>query len=203
MTTKLSTYLRPSTRRRAAHDELVLDLVGATTEAFFGLRALAHTTGPVLPLGGGWWAELNRLKQAGPQTVPQLAAHRAVTRQGMQKLIDQMATEGHVEYRSNPAHARSKLVVLASKGEAALAEMAVAIRSVAAHAMRDVGAEDLAGAVTVLRALREGLTVFDGRMAAPGPPASSRVSRSPARKTGARASRRVAGQSPSARRGAE
>jgi DNA-binding MarR family transcriptional regulator len=58
-----------------------------------------------------------------PATVPQLARTRPVARQVMQKLIDELADEGAVEFEDNPHHQRSKLVRLTARGRQRLSEM--------------------------------------------------------------------------------
>jgi DNA-binding MarR family transcriptional regulator len=60
---------------------------------------------------------------AAPATVPQLARTRPVARQVMQKLVDELAEEGAVEFADNPHHQRSKLVKLTARGQRRLSEM--------------------------------------------------------------------------------
>ena len=44
----------------------------------------------------------------GPLTVPQIAQMRPTSRQRMQRLADELAAEGLVEFIDNPGHRRSK-----------------------------------------------------------------------------------------------
>lgn len=60
---------------------------------------------------------MQSLLQGGPQTVPQLARARPVTRQHIQALVNGLLEMGMVALEENPAHARSKLVVLTEDGE--------------------------------------------------------------------------------------
>jgi DNA-binding MarR family transcriptional regulator len=53
-----------------------------------------------------------------PLTVPQIAEMRPTSRQRMQRLADELAAEGIVEFIDNPKHRRSKLVRLTRKGHA-------------------------------------------------------------------------------------
>ncbi|MFC7403808.1 MarR family winged helix-turn-helix transcriptional regulator [Georgenia alba] len=64
-------------------------------------------------------AVLERLHDVGPQTVPQIARWLWVTRQGVQRLVDDAKRLGHVETRPNPEHRRSHLVVLTEAGRRA------------------------------------------------------------------------------------
>lgn len=59
---------------------------------------------------------LFRLKGRGPQTVPQIAHEKSVSRQYIQKLVNQLLEEGYVEYAENSAHKRSRLVQLTPRG---------------------------------------------------------------------------------------
>ena len=59
---------------------------------------------------------LRRLLRDGPLTVPALARVRAVRRQSLQPLVETLARDGLVELVDNPAHARSPLVRLTTRG---------------------------------------------------------------------------------------
>jgi DNA-binding MarR family transcriptional regulator len=59
----------------------------------------------------------------GPLTVPQIAQMRPTSRQRMQRLADELATEGLVEFIDNPKHRRSKLVRLTRKGDVRYREL--------------------------------------------------------------------------------
>jgi len=50
-------------------------------------------------------------------TVPHIARLRPVARQRIQRLADEAAAAGLVEFVANPGHKRSKLVRLTAKGE--------------------------------------------------------------------------------------
>ncbi len=56
------------------------------------------------------------LNDHGPQTVPQLAAARPVSRQFIQTLVDALAEKGLVQTQPNPRHKRSSLVDLTDEG---------------------------------------------------------------------------------------
>lgn len=60
---------------------------------------------------------LKGLGKAGPQTVPQMARVRAVSRQHIQKLIHGLLDDRLVELIDNPAHKRSKLVRITAAGQ--------------------------------------------------------------------------------------
>jgi len=100
---------------------------------------------------------LRTLKMDGPATVPQLARARPVSRQFIQKLANQMATDGLVEFINNPEHKRSKLVRLTAKGEHLLVEMMERDIKVGVWLVQDLNESDLHTATRVVRTLREKL----------------------------------------------
>lgn len=55
-------------------------------------------------------------RAAQPAPVAHLAREMGVTRQSVQRLTDQMAQDGLIEYGENPNHKRAALVVLTEKG---------------------------------------------------------------------------------------
>lgn len=61
-------------------------------------------------------ALLERLEERGPQTVPQVAEWLDVSRQAVQRVVDDAVRLGYVELRDNPAHRRSWLVALTGEG---------------------------------------------------------------------------------------
>ncbi len=66
---------------------------------------------------------LKSLGRDGPQTVPAMARVRAVSRQHIQKLVNELRDDGLVIAKTNPAHKRSRLIVLTPAGESFLEEM--------------------------------------------------------------------------------
>jgi DNA-binding MarR family transcriptional regulator len=86
------------------------------------LRAFTQSLHGEGELSGARRGVLQSLASA-PATVPQLARARPVARQVMQKLVDELAMEGAVEFAQNPHHRRSKLIRLTRAGERRLAEM--------------------------------------------------------------------------------
>jgi len=97
---------------------------------------------------------LRGLNRLGPQTVPQMARARPVSRQYIQALVNQLAAEGRIEFVDNPAHKRSRLVRLTPQGKDVVDS---AMRREAKFLPRlkiDVPEKDLRTATSVLRAVR-------------------------------------------------
>ncbi|RWM76308.1 MAG: MarR family transcriptional regulator, partial [Mesorhizobium sp.] len=63
--------------------------------------------------------------------MPQIAQMRPTSRQRMQRLADELAGEGLVEFIDNPKHRRSKLVQLTRKGAARYGELNTQLLAIA------------------------------------------------------------------------
>src|ERR671924_1569841 len=81
--------------------------------------------------GGGAFGFIRSLALIGPLTVPQIAQMRPTSRQRMQRLADELAADGLVEFVDNPRHRRSKLVRLTRKGEARYRELSARFLAIA------------------------------------------------------------------------
>lgn len=68
-------------------------------------------------------AVLERLHDNGAMPVPQIARELFITRQGVQAVVDEARALGLVELQDNPAHRRSRLVVLTEQGRAAYVDL--------------------------------------------------------------------------------
>lgn len=63
------------------------------------------------------------LVKDGPQTVPEMARSRPVSRQHCQTIINALEAQGLVEFVDNPKHKTSKLVRATKKGRARFESM--------------------------------------------------------------------------------
>lgn len=71
-------------------------------------------------IGVGVRAVLDLLRLNGPMTVPQMARAQALSRQFVQRMVNEAAERGFVEAVANPAHRRSSLIRLTPSGEAVI-----------------------------------------------------------------------------------
>ena len=94
------------------------------------------------------------LHRHGPQTVPQLARAKALSRQSMQPVVDALAADGFVELVVNPAHARSKLVTLTVRGTRLVERMDRIDTRVLRAVSGGLTRQQLATTAATLRALR-------------------------------------------------
>jgi len=79
----------------------------------------------VEPLGltSARWQVIGAVSLAGqPQTVPSIARAMGLTRQAVQRLVNELVADGLIEGRPNPAHRRANLFALTDLGEAAVAD---------------------------------------------------------------------------------
>src|SRR5262245_42800407 len=98
--------------------EAIAELMLEVAQCFFKIRALGQKAGLITSWGGGAFGFMRSLALLGPLTVPQIAQMRPTSRQRMQRLANELAAEGIVEFIDNPKYRRSKLVQLTRKGDA-------------------------------------------------------------------------------------
>ena len=134
---------------RATPDDLahVFDLLGPLYRQT--VRSLEASAG--LPVGVRAVLDLLRVRSA--LTVPRIAEILGLSRQFVQRCVNEAEEEGWVTLRSNPAHQRSSLVVLTERGR----ERVAAVRASEAQALVPVAealsADDVAACVRVLTRL--------------------------------------------------
>src|SRR5829696_5631191 len=93
------------------------------------------------------------LARLGPLTVPQIAQMRPTSRQRMQRLADELAAEGLVEFIENPKHRRSKLVRLTPEGVSRYRALEVQLLGIASTLAVGLGEEDIRQATESVRCL--------------------------------------------------
>ncbi|MDZ4382299.1 MAG: MarR family transcriptional regulator [Parvibaculum sp.] len=148
-------------RRKAAHTaaeakgEAVAELMLEVAQCFFRIRALGQKTGLITSWGGGAFGFMRSLGLLGPLTVPQIALMRPTSRQRMQRLADELAAEGLVEFIDNPKHRRSKLVRLTRKGDTLYRELDARLLSIASTLGASLGDADIRKASEIVRHLSD------------------------------------------------
>jgi DNA-binding MarR family transcriptional regulator len=135
--------------------EAVAGLMLEVAQCFFRIRAIGQKTGLVTLWGGGAFGFLRSLMLQGPLTVPQIAEMRPTSRQRMQRLADELAADGLVEFIDNPRHRRSKLVQLTPSGEARFREMSTRLLAIASTLGADLDDADIRKTTEVLRLLSD------------------------------------------------
>lgn len=98
-------------------------LINETAALFHRLRIVADEVHHQGEMSGGLRSILRSLNKLGEQTVPQMARERAVSRQHVQMLVNQLADAHYIEFVENPAHKRSAFVRLTAQGKKAVEAM--------------------------------------------------------------------------------
>jgi len=135
--------------------EAVAALMLEVAQCFFRIRALGQKTGLITSWGGGAFGFMRSLALLGPLTVPQIAGMRPTSRQRMQRLADELAAEGLVEFADNPNHRRSKLVRLTPKGEARYRELNARLLSIASTLGVALSEADIRKTIEIVRHLSD------------------------------------------------
>ena len=135
--------------------EAIAELMLEVAQCFFRIRALGQKTGLISNWGGGTFGFLRSIALLGPLTVPQIAQMRPTSRQRMQRLADELAAQGLVEFAENPRHRRSKLVQLTPKGDAYYRDLRARFLSIASAIGHALGETEIRSAIETVRQLSE------------------------------------------------
>jgi DNA-binding MarR family transcriptional regulator len=117
------------------------------------LRALAADLHGYGSQSAGRRGILRSLDRLGPQTVPQLARARPVSRQRIQFIVNALLKQRLVAAGPNPAHRRSSLLHLTAKGKDQLESIQRREQALLASAPIPLTADELDRAASVLRSL--------------------------------------------------
>jgi DNA-binding MarR family transcriptional regulator len=144
--------------------EAVAELMLEVAQCFFRIRALGQTTGLITNWGGGAFGFIRSLALLGPLTVPQIAQMRPTSRQRMQRLADELAAEGLVEFLDNPKHRRSKLVRLTPKGDAHYRDLNAQFLSISSTIGVALSEADIRNTIEIVRHLSEDVKARSARL---------------------------------------
>src|SRR5262249_19484124 len=144
-----------ASRAASSKGEAIADLMLEVAQFFFRLRAFGQKTGFITSWGAGTFGFLRSLALVGRLTVPQLAKMRPTSRQRMQRLADELAAEGLVEFIDNPKHRRSKLVRLTRKGNARYRELSARFLAIASTMGADLSEADIRRTTEIVRRLSD------------------------------------------------
>ncbi|BDM70017.1 MarR family transcriptional regulator [Streptomyces nigrescens] len=113
---------------------------------------------PIEGLSVGVRAVLVLLLEHGPMTVPQMGRAQALSRQFVQRMVNDAATQQLVEITPNPAHQRSSLIRLTDNGRAAITAATIREHALLRQVGGDLTDADLTACVRVLTQM---LALFD------------------------------------------
>src|SRR5215470_7910326 len=135
--------------------ETIAELMLEVAQCFFRIRALGQKTGLITSWGGGAFGFMRSLALLGPLTVPQIAQMRPTSRQRMQRLANELAAVGLVEFVDNPKHRRSKLVRLTPKGDARYRKLDARLISIASTMGVALSEADFRKTIEIVRQLSD------------------------------------------------
>ncbi len=135
--------------------EAIAELMLEVAQCFFRIRAVGQRTGLITNWGGGAFGFMRSLALLGPLTVPQIAQMRPTSRQRMQRLADELAAEGLVEFIDNPRHRRSKLVRLTPRGDARYRELSTRFLAIASTMGIGLSEADIRKTAEIVRRLSD------------------------------------------------
>lgn len=135
----------------------MVKVIGGVRRCFWLLAAISDEMTADLGLTASLRAILEHLEEHGPQTVPQIAQEKAVRRQSIQALVDQLREARLVDVKPNPEHRRSVLVVLTPLGKSKFSEVRKRERTKLREVLRRLEGEDLVTAAHALSALQTAL----------------------------------------------
>jgi DNA-binding MarR family transcriptional regulator len=136
-------------------DEAIAELMLEVAQCFFRIRSLGQKEGFITGWGGGAFGFMRSLALLGPLTVPQIAQMRPTSRQRMQRLADELAAEGLVEFVDNPKHQRSKLVRLTRNGAARYHELDEHLMAIASTMGVGLSEADVRSTTAIVRQLSD------------------------------------------------
>ncbi|WP_206337138.1 MULTISPECIES: MarR family winged helix-turn-helix transcriptional regulator [Streptomyces] len=106
-------------------------------------------------LSVGIRAVLDLLREHGPMTVPQMGRAQSLSRQFVQRMVNDAAASKLVESIPNPAHQRSSLIRLTDDGHAAITAVTAREHALLRHVDGDLTDADVAACVRVLSRMLE------------------------------------------------
>ena len=134
-------------------------LTDETVALFHRMRAVSDEIHDEGGLTAGMRGVMTSLEKKGPQTVPQMARARPVSRQHIQTIVNSLRREGLVELVENTAHKRSSLAALTADGRKRLSGMKKREDELLSQAAFPVSKKELRAAAQTLQAVRE---LFEG-----------------------------------------
>lgn len=144
-------------KKKQAHEQQAYELIQDVAQTFFLMRQMGQKIGAVTPAGAGAWGLMRSLYEKGPQTVPQIAKARPVSRQHIQKLVNELVEKGWLDFQDNPKHKSSHLVALTKKGEKNFIQFDQNIREYMALLSAHINPDDLLTTRNILKIFRDRL----------------------------------------------
>ena len=135
----------------------VLSLIGSIRRLFHLLAAAGSALHAEVGVTASMRGVMESIHRQGPQTVPALARQRPVSRQHIQRIVDQLLERKLVQLEDNPAHKRSPRVALTPRGATLFRTMSEREKSVFERIARNLSAAEAHTALRVLSKMKSSL----------------------------------------------
>ena len=137
--------------------EAIADLMLEVAQFFFRIRAVGQRTGLITSWGGGAFGFMRSLALIGPLTVPQIAQMRPTSRQRMQRLADELAADGLVEFIDNARHRQIEAGAPHPQGRCALPRVSARFLAIASTMGAELTEADIRKSTETVRRLSDEL----------------------------------------------
>lgn len=104
---------------------------------------------------------LDQLHRSGPLTVPQMARAQDLSRQFVQRMVNDARDSGFAEIADNPEHRRSSLIHLTADGRTAIEAVAAREHRLMGRVGGDLTAAELDATLRVLHHMLAGLETIE------------------------------------------
>jgi DNA-binding MarR family transcriptional regulator len=129
------------------------EVIWHTRRLFQRLRATSDELLNGTGINASHRAMLEFLYQEEPQTVPQIAREKSVSRQHIQIVATELLDQGLIEALKNPAHKRSPLIQLTAKGRSLFGSIRKTEAALLASMEKKFSLQDLTTAARLLKGL--------------------------------------------------
>ena len=133
------------------NDAVLAAILELVPSLFFKLKVSTEALHAREALSTGVRGVLRDLVDAGPMTVPELAALRPVSRQAIQQVTDRLLRRELIVAEPNPRHARSVLYTATARGRRVLSEAQRREAGALADAAAELPTRALGDTLAVLR----------------------------------------------------
>lgn len=139
-------------------------LIWQTRRLFQKLRSTSDGLLEGTGINASQRAVLEFLLQQHPQTVPEIARDKSVSRQHIQTVVNDLLDLGLIKVVENPAHKRSSLIEISSKGKALFESVKKKEATFIKKLEKQFSQKDLTTALRTLKSLDEHLTSDDWKL---------------------------------------
>src|SRR5580692_6856492 len=133
-------------------------VTGRISRLHYLLKAVSDRLHADLGISAAMRGLLVGLAASGPRTVPQIALERAVSRQHIQSVVNELLLAGLAAPQRNPSHRRSALIALTDEGRTRLRQLRDRETELLAQTAPAVSQADLAATARLFDLLERDLT---------------------------------------------